>query len=103
MSRKRTQSDPATETAVEADAPLEVTMQTPDTSSLKDAPSKEAIEAEISSKLSKRDDSEGVNPFVPLTQVTKEVKQVAESAGFPLSRGTEIGARLIARAQRANN
>lgn len=104
MSRKRNQTGTTTTSAeTESTKPLEVATQVPETTDLKGAPSKESIEAEISSKLSKRDDSEDVNPFVPMTQLTNEVKQVAETEGFQLSRGTEIGARLIARAQRLNS
>lgn len=62
--------------------------------------SKEQIEASIKEKLSRKTDSAESDPFVPNVQLENEVKEVAKNKGFPLSRGTEIGARLLARSQR---
>lgn len=62
--------------------------------------SKEEIEASVKDKLSRKNDSPEMNPFVPQTQLENEVKEVAKKQGFPLSRGTEIGARLLARSKR---
>lgn len=62
--------------------------------------SKEEIEASVKDKLSRKTDAAGLNPFVPQTQLENEVKEVAKKQGFPLSRGTEIGARLLARSKR---
>lgn len=62
--------------------------------------SKEKIEASVKEKLSRKTDSPDSNPFIPNTQLENEVKDIAKSKGFPLSRGTEIGARLLARSRR---
>ena len=62
--------------------------------------SKEEIEASVSEKLSRRTDVGESNPFIPQTQLENEVKEVAKRQGFQLSRGTEVGARLLARAKR---
>lgn len=59
---------------------------------------KEGIEASVIEKLSRR--SEDSDPFVPNSQLDKEVTQVSKEKGFPLSRGTEVGARLFAKARR---
>jgi len=75
---------------------LEVTEKT----NLKEKQSKESIEASIQEKLSRRSDEGDVDPFVPSVQLQNEVKQVAKEAGFHLSRGTEAGAALMARAKR---
>lgn len=64
--------------------------------------SKEKIEAAVKEKLSRKTDAPGSNPFVPSTQLENEVKEIAKSKGFPLSRGTEIGARLLARSRRVD-
>lgn len=69
---------------------------------LPDKISKERIEASVKEKLSRKTDAPDSNPFVPQTQLENEVKEVAKSKGFPLSRGTEIGARLLARSKRRN-
>ena len=79
--------------------PAVVILKTSDTTELKEKQSKEAIEASIQEKLSKRS-SEEVDPFVPSAQLQQEVKEIAKQEGFPLSRGTEAGAALIARARR---
>ena len=79
--------------------PAVVELNTSDTTPLKEKQSKEAIEASIQEKLSKRF-PEDVDPFVPSAQLQKEVKEIAEQAGFSLSRGTEAGAALMARAVR---
>lgn len=62
--------------------------------------SKEEIETSVKEKLARRTDSTDSNPFVPQTQLEGEVKEVAKNKGFPLSRGTEVGARLLARSKR---
>lgn len=63
---------------------------------------KESIEVSVRKKLAKKTDDEKSDPFVPQAQLDNEVVQVAREKGFPLSRGTEIGARLLARARRPN-
>lgn len=81
--------------------PLEVELRT---AQKEEAPApaqrKEEIEAAIQEKLSRKTDSEGADPFVPNIQLENEVKDIASKKGFPLSRGTEIGARLMARSKR---
>lgn len=62
--------------------------------------SREKIEASMMEKLSRRTDSDSSDPFVPQVQLEKEVIQISKERGFPLSRGTEIGARLIAKSNR---
>lgn len=62
--------------------------------------SKEKIEISVKEKLARKTDAVDSNPFVPNVQLENEVKEIAENKGFPLSRGTEIGARLLARANR---
>lgn len=63
---------------------------------------KESIEVSVRKKLAKKTDEEKSDPFVPQAQLENEVIQVAKEKGFPLSRGTEIGARLLARSRRPN-
>lgn len=98
MARNRTKKL----TQNEDDKPAEIRLQTPESPALKEAASKESIEASINDKLSRKNDDEGPNPFVPLAQLSGEVKAVAEREGFELNRGTEVGARLLARANRTN-
>jgi hypothetical protein len=87
--------------AVAPEAPVEGKLETSaEANALQPPASKEQIEAAIHEKLSRRSESDGVDPFVPQTQVTAEVKSIAEQGGFNLTRGTEIGARLMARANR---
>lgn len=62
--------------------------------------SKEQIEASIKEKLSRRTDEQASDPFVPQTQLENEVKELAKNQGFQLTRGTEVGARLLARSLR---
>lgn len=62
-----------------------------------EAVSKEKIETDVRSKLSRKTVEEDV--FVPSNPAAleKEAKAVAEEKGFDLNRGTSIGARLMAR------
>lgn len=62
---------------------------------------KEKVETSVTKRLSKKTDKTKNDPFVPQVQLEEEVKQVAQDKGFPLSRGTEIGARLLARSKRS--
>lgn len=61
---------------------------------------REEITTAVKEKLSKKTDEKKSDPFVPQAQLDNEVVQVAREQGFHLSRGTEIGARLLARARR---
>lgn len=82
--------------------PVSIELKTPEVSNnLPPAISKEEVAAKVQEKLSRRSDEQGADPFVPSTQLENEVKEVASNKGFPLSRGTEVGARLMARAKRA--
>lgn len=82
-------------------APVELELKTgSQANSLPDKVSKEKIEAAVMDRLSRKTDSEESNPFVPQVQLDNEVKEIAKAKGFQLSRGTEIGARLLARSKR---
>ena len=81
--------------------PAEIKLQNPEVAEVEKKPIKEVIEAQILEKLSRKTSADGLDPFVPSAQLENEVKDVARKQGFPLSRGTEIGARLMARANRA--
>lgn len=88
---------------IDGKAPKEINLETPkDNNNLAPAVSKEEIEASIQEKLSRKTDKQEVDPFVPGLQLDNEVKDIANKKGFPLSRGTEIGARLMARSNRVN-
>jgi hypothetical protein len=80
--------------------PAAIDLKTAGSATIKDKPTKESIEASIQEKLSKRLNSPEVDPFVPSSQLNNEVKEVSRSNGFPLTRGTEVGARLMAKAKR---
>lgn len=81
--------------------PAEIKLETSNPSEgLAPAASKEEIGAAIQEKLSRKTDKDGADPFVPSVQLENEVKEIASKNGFPLSRGTEIGARLMARSKR---
>lgn len=82
--------------------PVNIEVQTPDE---EPTPAPEAtpasqIQTDVREKLSKRSDKD--DPFVPSNPVAleKAAKLVAEEKGFEFNRGTSIGARLLARANR---
>jgi len=83
-------------------APVTGELHVPTTAGVKDPQSKEEIGAAIQEKLLNRDTSGEPGSEVNLQQLRNEVKQVAEKLGFPLSRGTEAGAALMARARKRN-
>jgi hypothetical protein len=60
----------------------------------------EKIQTDVREKLSKKSVDENV--FVPTNPVAleKAAAEVAKESGFDLTRGTSIGARLLARAQK---
>ena len=60
---------------------------------------KDVIETDVRAKLSRRTDDTS-NPFIPSNpaQVESAAKEIASQQGFELTRGTSIGARLMARA-----
>lgn len=96
MARNRTKKT----TQNEDNSPADISLQTPENQGLKEAASKESIEAAINDKLARKNDDEGPNPFIPLSQLNGEVQEVADKEGFELNRGTEVGARLLARSRR---
>ena len=79
---------------------IEVQSQTEEPVAPAEAAAPEKIQTDVREKLARRTDNEDV--FVPANPVALE-KAAAESAkenGFELTRGTSIGARLLARAQK---
>lgn len=91
---------PAPEASPAPHEPAVVELQTSKDEAVKPARNPEEIAAAMHEKLSRKTDKDGIDPFVPSSQVENEVKQIANKKGFPLSRGTEIGARLMARSKR---
>lgn len=59
----------------------------------------ETIQTDVRAKLARKTDGEDV--FVPSTppQLEAEAKTIAEQSGFDFTRGTSIGARLMARSR----
>lgn len=107
--RKRTRS--IIENIVEPEQPAEeskkeakvIPLNESPENTLKEAQNPEEIHTEIREKLSTRNLKEQDDPFNPgVSQaVTKaKVETLAESKGFALNRGTEIGARLMARSKK---
>jgi hypothetical protein len=89
---------------IEAKAPEPVNIET-ETPSEEPTPAPEAtpaekIQTDVREKLSKKSVDENV--FVPTNPVAleKAAAEVAQESGFELTRGTSIGARLLARAQK---
>jgi hypothetical protein len=62
-----------------------------------EAPAKEEIETDVRTRLSSKSVDENI--FVPTNPaaVEKKAASIAEEQGFELTRGTSIGARLMAR------
>lgn len=79
---------------------LEVQSQTEEPVAPAEAAAPEKIQTDVREKLARRTDNEDV--FVPANPVAleKAAKEVAKEQGFELNRGTSIGARLLARAQK---
>ena len=73
-------------------------------STLKEAQSPDSIHDQIRSKLDSRktEEEDMFNPSVSQAVNKAKMEQVAEQQGFQLTRGREIGARLLARASRNN-
>ena len=90
------------ETVAEATAPVNIEVQTPSDEPVvaPEATAPEKIQTDIREKLSKKSVEENV--FVPTNPVAleKAAEAVAKESGFELNRGTSIGARLLARAQK---
>lgn len=86
----------------EATAPINLEVESPSEEPVA-APSAapaEKIQTDVREKLSKKSVEENV--FVPSNPVAleKAAAEVAKEGGFELNRGTSIGARLMARAQK---
>ena len=86
----------------EPSAPVNLEVETPSEEPVAapEATPKEVIQTDVREKLSKKSVEENV--FVPANPVAleKAAAQVAQESGFELTRGTSIGARLMARAQK---
>ena len=87
---------------VEAKKPVDIEQKTlseePETP--KEAAPAEKIQTDVRQKLAKKSADE--DAFVPANPVAleKAAKDVAKDQGFELNRGTSVGARLMARAQK---
>lgn len=59
---------------------------------------KEEIETDVRKKLARKTEED---PFVPShpAQLLADAQRIADEKGFPMNRGTEIGARLFAAAR----
>ncbi len=89
-------------TEVKATEPVNIETETP---SEEPTPAPEAtpakkIQTDVREKLSKKSVDENV--FVPTNPAAleKAAAEVAKESGFELNRGTSVGARLLARAQK---
>lgn len=86
----------------EATAPVNLEVETPSEEPVAapEATPAQVIQTDVREKLSKKSVEENV--FVPSNPVAleKAAGEVAKQQGFELNRGTSIGARLIARAQK---
>jgi hypothetical protein len=92
---------PEKEAASDPKAPVNIELtvsEEPQTPAPAAAPEK--IQTDVRAKLAKKSLDENI--FVPANPAAleKAAAQVAEESGFQLNRGTSIGARLIARAQK---
>jgi hypothetical protein len=92
---------PEKESAPDPKAPVNIELtvsEEPQTPAPAAAPEK--IQTDVRAKLAKKSLDENI--FVPANPAAleKAAAQVAEESGFQLNRGTSIGARLIARAQK---
>lgn len=89
-------------TEVKATEPMNVETEAPseEPTPAPEATPAEKIQTDVREKLSKKSVDENV--FVPTNPVAleKAAAEVAKDSGFELTRGTSIGARLLARAQK---
>ena len=94
---------PVKKTRVKKSAPVADTLKTGSEDSEGPAPAAapEKVQTDVREKLAKKTD-ESTDPFVPQTlpQLERAAKEIASENGFDLNRGTSIGARLMARAQK---
>jgi hypothetical protein len=96
---KRSTAKPA---AVEETAPVNIELETltSEPVAAPEATPTEKIQTDVRAKLAKKSDQE--DAFVPSNPVAleKAAEEVAKAEGFDLTRGTSIGARLIARSRK---
>ena len=88
--------------AEDAKKPVNIEQETPSEEPVeaKKAAPAEKVQTDVRKKLSKKSAEE--EAFVPTNPVAleKAAGEVAKESGFELNRGTSIGARLMARAQK---
>jgi len=82
--------------------PVNIEKETPSSEPevAKKAAPAEKIQTDVRQKLAKKSTDE--DAFVPANPVAleKAAKEIAKESGFELNRGTSVGARLMARAQK---
>ena len=87
---------------VEETAPVNIELETPSSEPVAapEATPAEKIQTDVRAKLAKKSDQE--DAFVPSNPAAleKAAEEVAKEEGFDLTRGTSIGARLIARSRK---
>jgi len=85
--------------ADKAPAVVELKVETEESTAPAPAAKAETIQTDVRAKLARKTDGEDV--FVPSTppQLEAEAKTIAEQSGFDFTRGTSIGARLMARSR----
>jgi len=93
---------PIIDNAVKPASPVNIETETPSEEPVvaQKAPSAEKIQTDVREKLMKKSVDENI--FVPSNPAAleKAATEVAKDSGFELTRGTSIGARLMARAQK---
>ena len=93
---------PVIETKAEASAPVNIETETPSDEPVAapEATTVEKIQTDVREKLANKSVEKDV--FVPTNPAAleKAASEVAKEKGFDLTRGTSVGARLMARAQK---
>lgn len=104
MTRKSTparETAPAETPAVDNKEPVNLEVQSSEEPvKAPEAPEPEKLQTDFREKLTRKTDNQDV--FVPSNPAAleKAAEEVAKESGFELNRGTSIGARLLARAQK---
>jgi hypothetical protein len=92
---------PPSPSAAEKASPVNIELESPsnEPTAAPEPTAAEKIQTDVRAKLAKKSDKE--DAFVPSNPVAleKAAGQVAQQEGFELTRGTSIGARLIARSR----
>jgi hypothetical protein len=90
------------ETKSKASAPVNIEVETPseEPEVVTKTVEAEKVQTDVRAKLAKKTDKD--DPFVPANPAAleKAAAAVAQEKGFEMNRGTSVGARLIARAQK---